>query len=310
MDQDEVPASPPSTSCHASILTQRFRRRQNQSAVRTENQEDLGDIAAEVANIYNADRQDSLQALRTRRQNRTMAATSEFICLEDLLRTQPDPPPGQEIVDIILRDFCSSPTYEEEEDLPTCETPPWFRFRKKKIRTYARKRAPAEREVLPNVAIEDVEEEEDDRLSCSSGLSVQEDHTTPTAAPATAVRELDANTSQKICENLLNLSQYFSLSNPSSSSLPNKDQPQAVSVEINLPVKAIPDCPKPSCSRDQPSRLSDTNSSAECTAIELENLEVDLLGIGFTFEASEVCDIKPQGNSLYSKLRKYVFIPF
>ncbi|KAH8284913.1 hypothetical protein KR054_002599 [Drosophila jambulina] len=283
MDKDQAPGSSSSTGA----VTHWSWRGENPPVVRNENSEDLGNIAAEVAKIYNADRQDSLQALRARRQSRTVAATSEFISLEDLLRTQAEPAPGQEIVDMILRDFCSSPTYVEEEDLPACESLPWFRFRKKKIRTYARKRAPVQQN-----AIEVDDEEEDDRLSCSSGLSVQEDHTAPTA---TSVCELDANTSQKICENLLNLSQYFSLSNPSSSSNPNKDQQAAATIEIDLPTKVAPDPPKQSCTRDRRSNLSDTNSSAECTAIELENLESDLLGIGFTFEASEVCDIKPQG---------------
>ncbi|XP_017016993.1 breast cancer type 2 susceptibility protein homolog isoform X2 [Drosophila kikkawai] len=278
MEQDRASGSPPSTSCAA----QRGRRTDNPPA--TENYKNLGDLAAEIAHIYHVDRQDSLQALRTRRQNHTVPATSEFISMAELLRSQPEPAPGQEIVDMILHDFCSSPTYQEEEDLPTSESPPWFRFRKKRIRTYVRKRAPAQQNV-PSVAIEVDDEEEDDRLSCSSGLSVQEDHTAPTA---TTVCELDANTSQKICENLLNLSQYFSLSNPSSSS----NQPPAVKIEIDLPTKVDP--AKPSCSRDKDNHLSDTNSSAECTSIELENLETDLLGIGFTFEASEVCDIKPQ----------------
>ncbi|KAH8301433.1 hypothetical protein KR059_003184 [Drosophila kikkawai] len=278
MEQDRASGSPPSTSCAA----QRGRRTDNPPA--TQNYKNMGVIAAEIAHIYHVDRQDSLQALRTRRQNHTVPATSEFISMEELLRSQPEPAPGQDLVDMILHDFCSSPTYQEAEDLPTCESPPWFRFRKKRIRTYVRKRAPAQQNVA-SVAIEVDDEEEDDRLSCSSGLSVQEDHTTPTAM---AVRDLDANTSQKICENLLNLSQYFSLSNPSSSS----NQPPAVKIEIDLPTKVDP--AKPSCSRDKDNHLSDTNSSAECTSIELENLETDLLGIGFTFEASEVCDIKPQ----------------
>ncbi|KAH8252974.1 hypothetical protein KR032_002858 [Drosophila birchii] len=285
MDQDLVPGSPPTTSC-APFWS---RQRDNPPAMRTENREVLGNIAAEVANIYNVDRQDSLQGLR---RCQTVATTTEFISIEDLLRTQAEPAPGQELVEKILRDFCSSPTYEEDEDLPTCESPPWFRFRKKKIRTYARrKRAPSLRNVS-SVAIEvDDDEEEDDRLSCSSGLSVQEDHTAPTA---TTVCELDANTSQKICENLLNLSEYFSLSNPTSNCNQNKDQPQVVSTEIDLPTKVAPEPPKSSSSRDQRSHLSDTNSSAECNSIELETLESDLLQIGFTFEASEICDIKPR----------------
>ncbi|XP_020804213.1 breast cancer type 2 susceptibility protein homolog [Drosophila serrata] len=285
---DKAPGSPPTTSyvSHCSL------RRENPPATLPKSHEDFGNIAAEVANIYDVDRLDSLRALQMRKQNRTVAATSEFISMEELLRTQAEPAPGQEIVDMILRDFCSSPTYVEEEDLLTCESPPWFRFRKKKMRTYARKQSSPQQNVL-SVAIEADDEGEDDRLSCSSGLSVQEDHTAPRA---TSVCELDANTSQKICENLLNLSQYFSLSNPTSSSNshPNKDHPPAVSIEIDLPTKVDPDRSKPSCSREQRSNLSDTNSSAECTSIELDNLETDLLGIGFTFEATEICDIKPR----------------
>ncbi|KAH8401177.1 hypothetical protein KR009_003514, partial [Drosophila setifemur] len=243
-------------------------------------------IAAEVAFIYEADRQDCLQAQRMRRPNRPVPATSGFITVEALLLTQADPSPGEQIIEMILRDFCSSPTYQEdEEDEPICESPPWFRFRKKRIRTYSRKRVP-KKEPEHNVI---AYEEEEDHLSCASDLSMQEDHTAPTT---TVVCDLDASTSQKICENLLNLSEYFSLSNTSCN--PNKGHTPSASIEIDLPIKANPTPPNPSGYREKKIKLSDINSSGE----ELENFEDDLVKMGFTFEASQCCDIKPQDSKV------------
>ncbi|XP_017125143.1 breast cancer type 2 susceptibility protein homolog isoform X2 [Drosophila elegans] len=288
MDLDSIPASPGTREDNASTSTQRIRSREtckygNPTADKSRNQRFPAD---ELANIYNADRQDSLHAQRMQRQDRVVPATSEFVCLQDLLPTQSDPTPGEKIVQMILKDFCSSPTYEEEENVPTCESPPWFRFRKKRIRCYSRRRV-SHMEDLP-VAVEN---DEEDRLSCSSDLSVQEDLNN--ASLTAAVCNLDANTSQKIHENLQNLSQYFSLSNTSLN--PNNAQTPAVQSGIDLPPKARRDSEKPSCSREHSNNFSNKDSSAECKHTELINLKNDLLEIGFTFEATQNCDIKPQG---------------
>ncbi|XP_052838376.1 breast cancer type 2 susceptibility protein homolog isoform X2 [Drosophila gunungcola] len=287
MDLDSIPASPETREDNASISTQHIRNRETckygNPADKSGNQRFPAD---ELASIYNADRQDSLHALRLQRQDRVVPATSEFVCLKDLLLAQSDPTPGEEIVQMILRDFCSSPTYVEEEDVPTCESPPWFRFRKKRIRCYSRRRVSQMEDFAAAV-----ENEEEDRLSCSSDLSVQEDLNN--ASSTAAVCNLDANTSQKIHENLQNLSQYFSLSN--TSPYPNNAQTPAVQSRIDLPPKSRRDSEKPSYSREHSNNFSDKNSSAECTHTELINLKNDLLEIGFTFEASQNCDIKPQG---------------
>lgn len=181
--------------------------------------------------------------------------------------------PGEQIKETILRDFCSSPTYFEENYEPANETSPWFRFRHKTIKTYSRRRIL--KEEPPPVAIK-YEEEEEDRLSCSSGLSVQEDYTTPAT---TSVCELDANTSQKICENLLNLSEYFSLGNPN----PNFNK----CANIDLPSKKEPNLKDSSGSKE---------SSIEYSAFELQNFRDELLESDYTIETSQNCDIKPRGN--------------
>ncbi|KAH8319645.1 hypothetical protein KR074_002823 [Drosophila pseudoananassae] len=239
----------------------------------------LGDIAAEVAEIYNADRVDFIRA---QEQEPAIENTTGFISIQELLLLEAQPTPGEQITESILRDFCSSPTYFEENHEPADETSPWFRFRHKKIKTYSRRRIL--KEEPPPVTLKYEEDEEEDRLSCSSGLSVQEDYTTPAT---TSVCELDANTSQKICENLLNLSEYFSLGNPNPQS--NK------CLNIDLPSKKETSLQDSSGSKEKLSPMSDTLSSVEYSAIELKNLRDELLEDDYTFEASQNCDIKPRG---------------
>ncbi|XP_070134643.1 breast cancer type 2 susceptibility protein homolog [Drosophila bipectinata] len=243
----------------------------------------LGDIAAEVAEIYNADRVDFKRA---QGKEPAMENTTGFITIQELLLMEAEPTPGEQIAESILRDFCSSPTYFEENHEPATETSPWFRFRHKKIKTYSRRRIL--KEEPPPVTLKYEVEEEEDRLSCSSGLSVQEDYTTPAT---TSVCELDANTSQKICENLLNLSEYFSLGNPNT--------PSNKCLNIDLPSKKETSLQDSSGSKEKLSPMSDTQSSVEYSAIELKNLRDELLESDYTFEASQNCDIKPRGDTIF-----------
>ncbi|KAH8346401.1 hypothetical protein KR084_011744 [Drosophila pseudotakahashii] len=289
MDQDEAPASSKAPKDKGSATNQLSREKEaHPTEDEPGNQRLPGNIMAEMVKIYQADRENSLRWRQNQGQNRRVADNSDFVALEDLIWAQSDPTP-QEVVENIKQDFCSSPSYVEDEDIPTGESPPWFRFRRKRIKTYSRKRVP-QREDLPVVVVN----EEQDRLSCSSDLSIQEDLN---ATSTTAICALDVNTSQKIRENLLNLSQYFSLG----STAPNP--------KIDLPSKARRDSEKPSGSREIENCLSDTNSSAECSNTEIQSLKDDLLENGFTFEASQICDIKPQvpgsvGDTLFGDSRR------
>ncbi|XP_062131127.1 breast cancer type 2 susceptibility protein homolog isoform X2 [Drosophila sulfurigaster albostrigata] len=132
------------------------------------------------------------------------------------------------IVEQILRDFCSSPSYLDDAS-PKYNTHPDFRFYNKQIRTYSR---PSKKQV--NVVLDDDEE----RLSCSSGLSMQEDFITQ--MPTTKHCDFDANSSQLICENLLNLSAFFTqnqVQSCSSIDLP-KDEGQAAAMIMEEPQDA------------------------------------------------------------------------
>ncbi|XP_060654586.1 LOW QUALITY PROTEIN: breast cancer type 2 susceptibility protein homolog [Drosophila nasuta] len=132
------------------------------------------------------------------------------------------------IVEQILRDFCSSPSYLDDAS-PKYNTHPDFRFYNKQIRTYSR---PIQKQV--NVILDDDEE----RLSCSSGLSMQEDFITQ--MPTTKHCDFDANSSQLICENLLNLSAFFTqnqVQSCSSIDLP-KDEGQATAMVMEEPQDA------------------------------------------------------------------------
>ncbi|XP_037716980.1 breast cancer type 2 susceptibility protein homolog isoform X2 [Drosophila subpulchrella] len=293
MDQDRAPASPATEKDKAYAIKNISREKESHTGEKPTVEETgsrrlPGNIMAEMAKIYQADRQNSLRIGRDQGHNRRMAHSTDFVALEDLLLAHCDPTP-EEVVENIRRDFCSSPTYVEDEDEPPCESEPWFRFRRKRIKTYIGRRIP-KKEDLPEV----VENEEQDRLSCSSGLSVQEDLNDTSLS---VVCDMDVNTSQKIRENLLNLSQYFSLK----STGPNP--------KIDLPSKARRDSEKPSCSRKLRNGLSDSDSSAECTNTEMQSLRDDLLENGFTFEASQICDIKPQvpgllGDTLFGDSRQ------
>jgi len=170
---------------------------------------------------------------------------SDFVAVEDLILSYAEPTPEDQ-VEMIMSDFCSSPTYAEDEDEPSHESEPWFRFRNKRIRTYSRKRDPKSHKAVQN-----------EKRRGSSGLSVQRDLNTSFTSMAC---DFDAS-SQKIHEVLLNLSQYFSATATASG-------PTPVPSQIDLPTEARQD------------------SGDECFNAELENLRDDLLQSGFTFEAS------------------------
>ncbi|XP_017835876.1 breast cancer type 2 susceptibility protein homolog isoform X2 [Drosophila busckii] len=188
-----------------------------------------GDINLELS-IYEADRLDCLRAQQEPARERLVPASQNFISLQSLLADDKLPEDEIEhvasgeleqvpksIVDQISQDFCSL----EEEELPQFKYP-WFRFSHIKIKTYARKRkiSPEKQEIT----------DEDDRVSCSSELSVQEDHTAD--VPTTSHFAFDSNVSQKICENLLNLSAFFSQNNANTSiDLPANVELPAVTIE-------------------------------------------------------------------------------
>ncbi|KAH8261457.1 hypothetical protein KR044_009570, partial [Drosophila immigrans] len=187
---------------------------------------DTDEFELHMQMLCEADRLDCQRALEEPQRPRIVPASEKFMSLQWLLESQQLPmeeittvaethstavdqqeaegqAPSQvgehsNIVDQILKDFCSSPSYLDDAQ-PTYFTHPDFRFYNKQIRTYSRQN----RKQL-NVILDD---DEDERISCSSGLSVQEDFITQ--MPTTKHCNFDANSSQMICENLLNLSAFF-----------------------------------------------------------------------------------------------------
>lgn len=185
-------------------------------------------------NLFEVDRLDCLRAQQEPKRARAVPASENFMSLQSMLESQlfpkdeaeaevwhsPEmsfeaPNTSKTLVEAILLDFCGSPSYVEEDEVPSHDFPPWFRYRNKRIRTYSRQRLqpkpPSPQPISPNIIIED----DDERMSCSSGLSVQEDFITP--MPTTTHCNFDANCSQMICENLQNLSAFFTQTNANSS---------------------------------------------------------------------------------------------
>lgn len=185
-------------------------------------------------NLFEVDRLDCLRAQQEPKRTRAVPASENFMSLQSMLESQlfpkdeaeaevwhsPEmsfeaPNPSKTIVEAILLDFCGSPSYVEEDEAPSHDFPPWFRYRNKRIRTYSRRRLqpkpPSPQPISSNIIIED----DDERMSCSSGLSVQEDFITPMLT--TTHCNFDANCSQMICENLQNLSAFFTQTNANSS---------------------------------------------------------------------------------------------
>ncbi|XP_039483191.1 breast cancer type 2 susceptibility protein homolog isoform X2 [Drosophila santomea] len=230
-------------------------------------------IIEDMAKICEADRQTSSFAQRTQGIERPSADNSGFVAVEYLILASAEPTP-EERVEMIMLDFCSSPTYTEDEDEPSYESEPWFRFRKKRIKTYGRKRDTKGHMVVQH-----------EEPSSSSALSVQRD---PNTSLTSVACDFDAAASQRIHEVLLNLSQYLSVSATDSSPTPS------VPSQIDLPTEAGRDPENPPNSVDHQVNLSDTNLEDECLNTEVMNLRDDLLENGFTFEAS-MCDNEPEG---------------
>ncbi|XP_017868292.1 PREDICTED: breast cancer type 2 susceptibility protein homolog isoform X2 [Drosophila arizonae] len=162
---------------------------------------------------YEADRLDCLRAQQEPVRVHLIPASQNFTTLQSMLKQHDmkdieDAEPDRDITETaniaqqILRDFCESPTYFEDDDQLLLEDySPWFRFRSKRIKTYRKERLKTSSPVITD--------DDEDRLSCSSSeLSVQEDYNTQVPTRTNCV--FDPNSSQKICENLLNLSAFFS----------------------------------------------------------------------------------------------------
>ncbi|EDW09200.2 breast cancer type 2 susceptibility protein homolog [Drosophila mojavensis] len=162
---------------------------------------------------YEADRLDCLRAQQEPVRVHLIPASQNFTTLQSMLKQHDmkdieDAEPDRDITETaniaqqILRDFCESPTYFENDDQLLLEDySPWFRFRGKRIKTYRKERLKTSSPVITD--------DDEDRLSCSSSeLSVQEDYNTQVPTRTNCL--FDPNSSQKICENLLNLSAFFS----------------------------------------------------------------------------------------------------
>lgn len=210
-DDYSITASPTELSSHCSIRKQR-RNPYNYNAPRgsceKSNQESQFDDWE-----YEADRLDCLRAQQEPVRVHLIPASQNFTTLQSMLEQYDmddiqDADPERDITETaniaqqILRDFCESPTYfEDDDELLLEDYSPWFRFRGKRIKTYGKERLKTSAPVITD--------DDEDRLSCSSSeLSVQEDYNTQ--VPTRTNCAFDANSSQKICENLLNLSAFFS----------------------------------------------------------------------------------------------------
>ncbi|XP_030377937.1 uncharacterized protein LOC115626633 [Scaptodrosophila lebanonensis] len=234
MLEDSVSSSPTAENTNDSIHSQRYRRRTRRKIFENHNRElRTQDIEAEEEDLCQADRLDCLRA-RHERQKQYPPASMQFVTAESQLQrehTESDDialgltnteliilcneveqqtanidtieQTSESIVQTILDDFCSSPS-DVQEDLTISFIYPYYRFRNKNTLTYSRTTRRRQ---------DTTQEREDDRLSCSSELSVQEDYTSyvPTAA---VLSNWDANSSQRICENLLNLSACLSEHGP------------------------------------------------------------------------------------------------
>ncbi|XP_055920621.1 uncharacterized protein LOC129952182 [Eupeodes corollae] len=158
-------------------------------------------------------------------------------------QTPPNSPPKnikatKSIVDEILEDFCGSPYRENSPKENSEESTPIFRFKSQPIRTYSGIR---KKKLFTNKSNTDLNaftfKDDGNTSDSSSGLSVQEDLTQSIVPQLDTV---DLNNSVKLCENLLNLSSYFSQL-PSSSSKETNSQPTAVVKTQELRLSAIVD---------------------------------------------------------------------
>ncbi|XP_030240207.1 breast cancer type 2 susceptibility protein homolog isoform X3 [Drosophila navojoa] len=210
-DDYSITASPTELSGHCSLRKQR-RNPHNYNAPAKLSTVTRGSLQFDDWE-YEADRLDCLRAQQEPARVHLIPASQNFTTLQSMLEQQDmndieDAEPERDITETaniaqqILRDFCESPTYfEDDDELLLEDYSPWFRFRGKRIKTYGKERLKTSAPV--------VTDDDEDRLSCSSSeLSVQEDYNTQ--VPTRTNCAFDANSSQKICENLLNLSAFFS----------------------------------------------------------------------------------------------------
>lgn len=240
MDDDDVSINSSPTPIRASTSSRSIRLR-HKSTYTVEIKEELHktlrreeQCESRDVNLFEVDRLDCLHAQQEPIRIRIVPASENFMSLQSMLESQQFPKDEAEaevwhspeisfeapnipktIAEAILLDFCGSPSYVEEDEVLSHDFPPWFRYRNKRIRTYCRKRLspqpPLPQPISPNIIIED----DDERMSCSSGLSVQEDLITQ--MPTTTHCNFDASSSQMICENLQNLSAFFTQTNANSS---------------------------------------------------------------------------------------------
>ncbi|KAM7344436.1 BRCA2, DNA repair associated [Cochliomyia hominivorax] len=134
------------------------------------------------------------------------------------------------LVNSILEDFSQSPLRKEQIKVHTnWQYTPEFQLRQKPIKTYGReflnkiKTNLNERFVQENVNISDEDDNlDDDGRSSNSSLSIQEDVTVGEFPNnQTSVTNLD---NSRLCENLLNLSVYFTQNNNPQDSLSCEDE--------------------------------------------------------------------------------------
>ncbi|XP_065368244.1 uncharacterized protein LOC135960786 [Calliphora vicina] len=121
------------------------------------------------------------------------------------------------LVNSILEDFSQSPLSKEQIIINTSyQYTPEFRLRRRPEKTYSRKFLNTTKTNL-NTRFEDLPSAvsyDDDHSNCSS-LSVQEDLTFDELSNNNDTTPTSANNTQRLCENLLNLSVYFTQNNQS-----------------------------------------------------------------------------------------------
>ncbi|XP_023037609.1 breast cancer type 2 susceptibility protein homolog [Drosophila willistoni] len=173
--------------------------------------------------INNADILDCMRNRQVKKNKQQSAAgqdacaTSGFVALDSMVESKPWTASLSEqnsIVNMIRQDFCLSSEDDDELDLPNVSK---SKFGNQILKTYSKERS---RHATPNRLTDN--DDQDDRMSCSSGLSVQEAEANESLLPK--LNQMDAHSSQKMRQNLLNLSE--SLSTPISKT---ENKPQTTS---------------------------------------------------------------------------------
>ncbi|XP_055849936.1 breast cancer type 2 susceptibility protein homolog [Episyrphus balteatus] len=144
------------------------------------------------------------------------------------------------IVDEILEDFCGSPFSDCSPKANSEDSTPIFRFKEQPIRTYSglkKRRLLAKRNIASDSNVF-TSKDDGNTSDSSSGLSVQEDFSQSVVPQLDTV---DLNKSVKLCENLLNLSSYFSQLSSSSSKKDTSPPTVVVDDKKDLRLGAIVD---------------------------------------------------------------------